>query len=166
MENNFLKENEATYVLKNICYFDGISNFIKSNVCNIFMQEDRLKIVDLANKNIAYVKYSQIIAGDIFNDKQIQEQSIIKNGSIVGRGIMGGWLFGPAGLLLGGLSGVGAKNKSVIHEINNYYIIINYISENTKNKEVISFNSNILTQEMKEFINKLQSKIEKKEINL
>lgn len=41
-------------------------------------------------------------------EKEIEERSK----SVVGRGLAGGLLFGPAGMFLGGLSGVGKKQKT------------------------------------------------------
>ncbi len=165
-EKDFLLSNDADFVLKDIQYFDGVENFIKSNNCNIFIQKDKIKIVNLNNNNIAYIKYSQITACDIFNDQQIQEQTINQNGSVIGRGLLGGYLFGPVGLFLGGISGVGAKNKNVIHTINNYYIIINYISKDTNEKKAISFCSPIVTSDMNKLVELINDKLSNKEVEL
>lgn len=40
-----------------------------------------------------------------------EKEFVDKNKSAIGRGVAGGLIFGPAGLVLGGLSGVGTKKK-------------------------------------------------------
>lgn len=47
----------------------------------------------------------RLLSADIVTDNLFAE----KNKSVIGRGIVGGLLFGPAGALLGGLSGLGTK---------------------------------------------------------
>lgn len=60
-----------------------------------------------------------------------EKEFIEKSKSVIGRGVAGGVLFGPAGLILGGLSGVGNKKKT---NVNRLYII-SYLSvdEDIKN---------------------------------
>ncbi|WP_342505614.1 hypothetical protein [Sporosarcina sp. FSL K6-2383] len=55
-----------------------------------------------------------------------EKELIEKNKSAIGRGVLGGVLFGPAGLILGGLSGIGKKSGSK----QNYLYIISYVSSN------------------------------------
>lgn len=40
-----------------------------------------------------------------------EEEVVSADKSVVGRGVVGGFLFGPAGLVLGGMSGIGSKKK-------------------------------------------------------
>lgn len=47
----------------------------------------------------------RLLTADVVTDNLFVE----KNKSVIGRGIVGGLLFGPAGVLLGGLSGLGTK---------------------------------------------------------
>ena len=47
----------------------------------------------------------RLLTADIVTDNLFTE----KNKNVIGRGIVGGLLFGPAGVLLGGLSGLGTK---------------------------------------------------------
>ncbi|MBU5486879.1 zinc ribbon domain-containing protein [Clostridium sp. MSJ-8] len=50
----------------------------------------------------------------------------LKNKSVIGRAVIGTVVFGEIGAIIGGLSGVGLKNKRV------YYLVINYWSRDTK----------------------------------
>ncbi len=55
----------------------------------------------------------------------VTEKELVEAGkSVVGRGIVGGFLFGPAGLVLGGLSGVGSKKKEKVVGL----FVVSYIS--------------------------------------
>lgn len=51
------------------------------------------------------IPVERLLTADIVTDNLFVE----KNKSVIGRGIAGGLLFGPAGILLGGLSGLGTK---------------------------------------------------------
>lgn len=53
-----------------------------------------------------------------------EREFVEKSKSVLGRGVAGGLLFGPAGLVLGGLSGIGKKQKT----ITNYFYIISFDS--------------------------------------
>jgi hypothetical protein len=46
-----------------------------------------------------------------------QKELIERQKSVIGRGVVGGFLFGPAGLILGGMSGIGSKQKTKHNDI-------------------------------------------------
>lgn len=164
--NAFLKENNALYVLKNIEYDFGIDNFIQGELCNIFIQSDNLKIVNLKSNSTASLKYSQIIACGNFTDEDIQKQSVTKNGSVVGRGALAGFVFGPAGLILGGLSGIGAKKETVEFKTYSFHFIINYKAKNSKEVKSISFKSNKRRSDFYELENQIKKHFTKQNIDL
>ncbi|MDQ0269934.1 hypothetical protein [Cytobacillus purgationiresistens] len=66
------------------------------------------------------IHLKNIIANISTNEHELIEQ----NKSAIGRGVVGGLIFGPAGIILGGLSGVGTK-KSVKKR---QYFIVSYLS--------------------------------------
>ncbi|MNI87570.1 hypothetical protein D3C73_1447780 [compost metagenome] len=51
---------------------------------------------------------------------------------MLGRGIVGGLVFGPAGLILGGLSGIGKKSKFE----KNYFYIVSFVGSDTQIKNI------------------------------
>lgn len=61
-----------------------------------------------------------------------EKEIIEKSKSVVGRGLAGGLLFGPAGLFLGGLSGVGNKQKTKT----SYAYVVSYLATSGDIKNV------------------------------
>ena len=74
--------------------------------------------------NTYKLPFDRILAVDIINHQNITE----KNKSVIGRGLAGGLLFGPAGMFLGGLSGTGVKRSTKI----TYFLSFSY--ENKENE--------------------------------
>lgn len=68
------------------------------------------------------IPLKNIIDLRIVTKKEVEE----KNKSVVARGLTGGFLFGPVGLFLGGLSGTGKKGKNKYNAI----FVISYLSSN------------------------------------
>jgi len=59
------------------------------------------------------IPYTRILAIDTMSQTNIQE----KNKSVIGRGIVGGLLFGPAGAVIGGISGIGTKTVTTTSQL-------------------------------------------------
>lgn len=81
-------------------------------------------------KSVAYLSYNQIIAAEKVNEKQIMEL----DKSVIGRAVVGGVLLGPLGAVVGGMSGIGSKNKTVYKD----YFVINYTAKSSESA-VLSF---------------------------
>ena len=158
-EQAFLDEYNATFVLKKVEYNDGIDNFIQSEKCNIFLQEKGILITNLISEKTATLKYSKIVACGVFNDKQISKSTIQKNGSVVGRGALGGFLFGPVGAIVGGMSGINSKTQTITDTQNTYYLIINYKKTKTSAVESISFKTMVRDSDFKELSDKINENI-------
>lgn len=110
---------------------DGLSLNNPQAVLILTFDKEFLMIEEMGNKgfksiivNKFKIPLSNIQATLTTTEKEFVE----KSKSVIGRGIAGGFLFGPAGLVLGGLSGVGKKKKG---NINHYYIISYMSSDNT-----------------------------------
>lgn len=67
--------------------------------------------------------------------------------SVIGRGVAGGLLFGPAGLVLGGLSGVGKKQKAKT----NYFYIIAYTASDGFVKNITFTLSALVLSDVRNF---------------
>jgi hypothetical protein len=117
----FSSKNKQGNLSCNFSYVDGIDKFNRGTaVCAV--QEDaesQLSIYMRTSKTPAIcVKYANIKAAGLLTEKEIRE----KSKSVIGRAAVGGLLLGPLGAIVGGISGVGNKQKPESH----YYFVINY----------------------------------------
>ena len=142
----------------NLSFVDGVSIFGKGLMVQVTLEEDFLSIVSKIDKNKkVYVSYDQIKAANCINEKEIIE----KSKSTTGRAIAGGVLLGPLGAIVGGMSGIGTKQKSSTH----YFIVINYTSKSGETK-VISFEVVGASLHWDSFLKELRSKIAKSEVDI
>ncbi len=96
------------------------------------------------------LKFEQITGVNVVSEKEIIE----KSKSVAGRAIAGGVLLGPLGAIVGGMSGIGNKQKSETH----YYMVINYKSREREIK-VLSFEIVGASLHWSSFVEELRSKI-------
>lgn len=97
---------------KNLFYYmDGLGD-IQSGMFRVYLDGDYLMMDQVSPRMIGKDKVIQqykIKAADVL-DFGIVKVSELKNQSVIGRGAVGGLLFGPVGAVLGGMSAV-AKSK-------------------------------------------------------
>lgn len=116
-------------------------------ICTLGLCENGIRISESAN-TIFTIHKSQII-----NIEQISEQEIVEqNKSVIGRAIVGGVLTGGIGAVIGGMSGLGKKQKI----IDSYYLIINMWDIESKTIQNLIFNSRY---DMNIFINKFNKDV-------
>ena len=72
---------------------------------------------------------SQIISTEFADTSKLLSQ----DKSVIGRAVVGGLLMGPMAMIIGGMSGIGTKNKM----INSGYLVINYWDRFTKQAQTI-----------------------------
>ncbi len=101
------------------CYYSADANhthYIEEGKVNVMAHTNGICIS--RGLSFFYIAYEQII-----DMKFMSHQQISKEGkSVIGRAVVGGILLGPIVAVVGGLSGVGNKNKL----IGNYYLVINF----------------------------------------
>ena len=153
----FGRKNKSGNRSVNVTYVDGIKSYGKGLAVEVSFNETELEIKSRIVKNKPIIKLSldQIIAANCITEKEIIE----KSKSVAGRAVAGGVLLGPLGAIIGGMSGVGNKQKSETH----YYMIINYKSRDEEVK-VLSFEIVNSSLHWAGFIEELRSKIENEEI--
>jgi len=141
---------------------EDIPGFSKNTTLRLKLLADgRLEISEpFTKKPYAYLKYSQITNTGIIHQKEFVE--VDKN--VIGRAIVGGLLLGSLGAEIGGISGIGKKQK----EEHNWYFIINYFSSSSEEPKVLGFKltSFAFMDDLKKFELELRNNIglpEKKE---
>lgn len=164
-EKLVLGNHNAIMYIDKLSYKNGIPIFIDGEKVTIFMREDEIEITNEINEKNCILKYNKIVAIGTFTESQIIKNTITKNGNVIGNGLLGGLLFGPAGMFLGATSSIGSKTKTVTNKVDTHYIIVNY---KAKNEEInsISFMYNIYRPEIDIFINEVKKRISKNNIEL
>lgn len=110
---------EKVFYEKAIKHYEGLGIKEGAN-CIIRLTNYNLQLCDVKKRPILNISLKDISNVAIISDNELIE----KDKSVIGRGIVGSVLFGGAGLILGGLSGL--KKKQVMQNID--YLIINYKS--------------------------------------
>lgn len=109
----------------------GIPNITKWEYLDIryddnYLYLDRLADVKLFGKDpikeTYKIPHERILTIDVMTNEEVK----VKEKSVITRGLIGGLVFGPAGLILGGMSGIGTTTQ--VH--NTPYLIIAYTGEN------------------------------------
>ena len=110
---------EKIFYSKQVKHYEGLGIKQGAN-CIVKLSNYELKLCDIKGRPIIGISLKDISNVAIISDKEVIE----KDKSVIGRGIVGNVLFGGAGLILGGLSGL--QKKQVAQNID--YLIINYKS--------------------------------------
>lgn len=110
---------EKVFYEKAIKHYEGLGIKEGAN-CIIRLTNYNLQLCDVKKRPILNISLKDISNVAIISDNELIE----KDKSVIGRGVVGSVLFGGAGLILGGLSGL--KKKQVMQNID--YLIINYKS--------------------------------------
>ena len=112
---------EKVFYEKNIKHYEGLGIKEGAN-CIIRLSNYSLQLCDIKKRPILVIDLKDISNVAVISDTELIE----KDKSVIGRGVVGSVLFGGAGLILGGLSGL--SKKQVQQNID--YLIINYKSNN------------------------------------
>lgn len=93
--------------------------------------EDRITFHKSALQNMGSISlmYNQITGTDFFTETEIKTKST----SVIGRSLVGGALFGPAGAVVGGMSAVNDKTE----EKNKRYYMISYTNSQNEPATII-----------------------------
>ena len=112
---------EKVFYKKIVRHYEGLGIKQGGN-CIVKLTNYELQICDVKNSHILNVNLRNVSNVAIISDKELIE----KDKSVIARGIVGNVLFGGAGLILGGLSGL--QKKQIEQNID--YLIINYKDNN------------------------------------
>lgn len=149
----FGKKNKDGNRAVNLTYIDGIETYNRGTAVEVSIDRVNecltIKARAFKKANI-YLKLDQIIGVSVVSEKEIIEKS--KN--TVGRAVAGGMLLGPLGAIVGGMSGIGNKQKSESH----YFMVINYKSK-CEDIKALSFEIVGASLHWPSFVKELRSKI-------
>ncbi|AUN11565.1 hypothetical protein [Clostridium botulinum] len=149
----FSQKNKEGNRAVNLTYIDGIETYGRGTAVEVSINEanECLTVKSRAFKKAdVHLKLNQIIGVKVVSEKEIIEKS--KN--TVGRAVVGGVLLGSLGAIVGGMSGIGSKQKSETH----YFMVINYKSRSEEIK-VLSFEIVGASLHWSSFVKELRSKI-------
>lgn len=107
-------------------YFDNRENVIDNiptGKIHVMLCQFGLKVCGKFYTPIMDLHFKQIIS----LCETTQQELSVKSKSVIGRGVVGGIILGPIGAIVGGMSGIGSKTKT----INKPYLVINYWSKTT-----------------------------------
>lgn len=117
----------------NMTHYDGLPNFHKNYAISMELDEENHYLIFKARafKNISNVKLplNKIIKAGNVNIEEIEQQSA------VGRALVGGFLFGNAGAIVGAMTAGEKKKLKTVY-------IINYISDGEPKVVVLQNNGN------------------------
>ena len=102
----------AKILAKNLFdYLDGLGDLPANSVFRVLLEGEFLSLYRIKLKTFGsdeIIQQYKIKAADILALDQVKT-SELQNQSVVGRGVVGGLLFGPVGALLGGMSATGKQ---------------------------------------------------------
>lgn len=126
---------EKVFYERNVKHYEGLGLKESAN-CIIRLSNYSLQLCDIKKRPILVIDLKDISNVAVISDKELIE----KDKSVIGRGVVGSVLFGGAGLVLGGLSGL--KKKQVEQNID--YLIINYKSNGEEKVVNVYANEGVL----------------------
>jgi len=158
----FNKKNDDGTIKTLVNYTSGLNDMFRENeLVDIIWNEKEKKVTfqsRIANrdkvKHIAHLEIDKIKLAKIVSEKDIIE----KSKSVGGRAVVGAVLLGPLGALLGGMSGIGNKQKTK----KTNYVVFNYNED-----EVASFRIPLIGNELINVLKGINSQLNiPTEINL
>lgn len=141
-----MKEKVLYSLKQEVKHYEGLNVRNGASVI-VRLTNYNLQICDVRRKPIFNISLRDISNIAVISDKELVE----KDKSVIGRGVVGSVLFGGAGLILGGLSGL--QKKQIMQNIN--YLIINYNSNGEEKVISLYANEGIINNGFIKWVNKL-----------
>ena len=133
IENKSANNGNIKHENVNATYISGIDELIGEYKCTLSTLDNSLLICIPKNKLKIELAYNKIVS---VGDKIERTQNITTTTkSPVGRGLVGGALFGSTGAIVGGLSGLNSKTQTTTTKED--FLIINYKDKNNDTKTMI-----------------------------
>lgn len=135
----------------NFMMVDGIPSISQGTAVSVTLADSGIEIRQRLGKAApALLSYAQITRAAGVNETEIKEA----DKSVIGRAFVGGVLLGPLGAVVGGMSGIGKKEKSQ----DKTYFVINYTAAGSDEPRVLSFEIVGATIGFRPFLTELKEK--------
>jgi len=108
---------------------ENVFNKIPSGKVKVLLHTHGIRIVGDIYMPLLDIHNSQIISLKITSQEELSK--IDK--SVIGRAVVGGLILGPIGAIIGGISGIGSKEKIA----NTYYLVFNFWDNETKDAKTL-----------------------------
>ncbi|WP_138751799.1 hypothetical protein [Paenibacillus sinopodophylli] len=103
--------------------------------------------------NTFKIPLSNFLESTVTTEQELVEESK----SVIGRGVVGGLLFGPAGLILGGMSGIGTKQAKKTNQV----YLVSYLSSSGEIKNITFVMPSLMVSVTKKFDKDLKKSLTK-----
>lgn len=151
----FSKRNKNGNLSINLMATDGLPQFPRGLAVRLTFDaaNSRLCIEPRIGKNPPlFLSCNEITAIQEISSTEILE----KSKSVIGRAAIGGILLGPLGAIVGGASGIGEKQKSIVKD----FLVINYHPINNQEEtKAISFEIVGATLHLNSFVDAVKQQI-------
>ncbi|AFL99527.1 hypothetical protein Desde_1095 [Desulfitobacterium dehalogenans ATCC 51507] len=124
----------------------------------LIIEERSFKVFKTVIENTFKIPLCNILDTIVTTEKEVVD----KDKSAIGRGVLGGAIFGPAGLILGGMSGIGTKKKKETI----WVYIVSFVSSGGEIKNItfkMSFVMKSVTDKFDKTLKKKLDSIERSE---
>ena len=147
--------------------FDGVYNQGENLITEIPSGKVKVILHTHGLKVVKGLTFYPIHNSQIISIKQTSREELSKSDkSVIGRAVVGGLILGPLGAIVGGMSGIGSKEKLK----NQHYLVINYWDKETKSAQTLLIsgdktliNAFIKKHEKEELINETENRLPEKD---
>lgn len=118
---------------------------------HLIIKEKGFKGLKTVIENTFRIPLCNILDAIVTTEKEVVD----KSKSVIGRGVLGGAIFGPAGLILGGMSGIGTKQKKET----TWVYIVSFVSSGGEIKNITFKMPFMMTSVTEKFDKALKKKL-------
>ncbi|BBI32502.1 hypothetical protein [Cohnella abietis] len=131
-------------------HHEGLVGLRQGTLCTVYRCDDKI-LIDAGETRKYEIQNDKLQVAVVKNEQELIE----KGKSVVGRAVIGTLLVPGLGTIIGGMSGIGTKQKKGTP---NHYLILNYVGS-TGELQAVTFKNNLNIFKMQKFCNDLNNSI-------